>query len=77
LDSKWWYRLPGRIPAASAISWREVRRPEEAISEAADSRISVRRVPSGSAAVTRALAFFLAARRFGVTRTPSSKAVGS
>ena len=20
MDSKWWYRLPGRIPAASAIS---------------------------------------------------------
>src|SRR5262245_32488123 len=34
------------MPAASAISWSEVRRPEEAINEAAASRISLRRVPS-------------------------------
>ena len=29
-ESKWWYRLPGRMPQASAISLREVRRPEDA-----------------------------------------------
>ena len=35
LDSKWWYRLPGRMPAASAISCNDVRNPDEAINDAA------------------------------------------
>src|SRR5438445_1105002 len=45
-ESKWWYRLPGRIPHASAISLSEVRRPEDAKRAAAVSMISSRRAPS-------------------------------
>jgi hypothetical protein len=45
-ESKWWYRLPGRIPQASAISFSDTRIPAVAKSLAAVSRISVRRVPS-------------------------------
>jgi hypothetical protein len=46
-----------------------VRNPEEAMIEAADSRISVRRVPSAVPAATPAafVSFFPAARRFDVT----------
>src|SRR5512145_2342071 len=59
------------MPASSAISWSEVRRPEDAISEAAERRISVRRVPSAKpspASAARAPTPFTAARRFGATR---------
>src|SRR5262245_57758834 len=56
------------MPAASAISCSEVRRPEEAMIDAAERRISVRRLSSAvSAAASTTRVCFAAVRRFGIT----------
>src|SRR6185295_4486183 len=51
-ESKWWYRLPGRMPQASAMSLSDVRGPDAANKALAVSRISSRREPSLGAAST-------------------------
>jgi hypothetical protein len=52
----------GRMPAASAICWSEVRRPEVAMTAFAVFRIWVRRVASGFAPVTAIAQLRLAVR---------------
>src|SRR6185369_15580955 len=54
-DSKWWYRLPGRMPQASATSWSDARSPDVAKTDAAVARMSAFRAPSSGTGATPSL----------------------